>query len=644
MLYDEKQLNDFLFAAGLPLQERAKIIREVLDLPKDKRIPAMVKKGKDVPALHRSDVFNHIEDEEVWLELSKLDMRDRVAVLLPYFEETAVFEEESFQLLKERIESKLGYRITSEQLDQMVQMMVSEVRKRSHEPLPAAEEDEAVEPVKSRTQVSKWIWVAAGFFVIVTGILLVQNPGQQEGGSTIVPTESEGSLEEEMSSLNQAVDQEIESLSEELGLSTEAVWQLEFVSNVLSQVNSIEEYIEYAESEEERSSALSEIRRTEQLISSRLMRPISRLDDAASRISASTTYGILEVNDSLLSRFTYDASGMIELYENALSVYDEQLTELDTQLSDFTFSEDVQRLIEKIESNGFEVTILPDQQEFDVNYGEESIDRAMNGFLVNEYLDIIQEQKKQPYIQDDGETAYTYEQQAVKLFQTEELLVRSAGTETLSSELLYHHTELFQYFLRDITDESGQLRSEVKELWEALISEDHQQKYTVARYIKSIYEAFEQNDFYISEEVRKVRDRYTVVPVSYRIRKADAYFPLSESMRAKYNMITAFKEEQDINFLLPKEAALIYVNSLVLNNQEATAQITVPETFGNADKSNWTGTSMQANEITSIQTEYENGKAIVTFSGENFEEHQIIMQEINGVWKAEFDPEHLEWF
>ncbi len=72
--------------------------------------------------------------------------------------------------------------------------------------------------------------------------------------------------------------------------------------------------------------------------------------------------------------------------------------------------------------------------------------------------------------------------------------------------------------------------------------------------------------------------------------------------------------------------------------------MTVPETFENADEGTWSGITMQANDITSIQTEYENNKAIVTLSGENFTERQIVMQQINGVWKAEFDPEHLTWF
>ncbi|MFB1082448.1 hypothetical protein [Jeotgalibacillus sp. JSM ZJ347] len=641
-----ENLDDFLFAGGLPPKDRARILQEVSDLPEEKIIQLIIEKGQGVATLKHSDIFIHNEDEEVWYEVSRLDMYDRVFVLMPYFDGTADMNETSFNLLKDRVESRLGYDITNEQLDQMLKMMVEEVKKRAPEDLPAPEKQSAEppEPVKNRTQISKWVWVAAGLFVIISGVLLFQNPGQQEGETTFAPMESQSFLEGELDSLNQLIDEEIESLSVELGLSTEAVWQLEFVSNVLAQLNSIEEYIEYAESEEERTSALGEIRRTEQLISSRLMTPVRRLEDAASRVSVNTSYGILEVNDNLLSRFTYDASGMIELYENTLSPYEEELSGLDTQLSDFTFSDDAQGLIEKIEANGFEVTILPDRQSFDVNYGEAFIDRAMNGFLTDEYLDIIQEQKKQPYIQEDDETAYTYEQQAVKLLQTEELLARSAGTETLSSELLYHHTQLFQYFLRDITDESGQLRSEVKAVWEAMSSEDQQRKYTVARYIKSIYAAFEENNFMISEEVRSVRDRYTVVPVSFRIRKADAYFPLSETMRAKYNMLNAFKDEKDISYLLPKEAAMLYINGLVLNNQEAAASMSVPETFESADKGDWSNVSMQANEITSIQTEYANETAIVTVTGENFEERQIVMREINGVWKAEFDPKHLEWF
>ncbi|WP_404404518.1 hypothetical protein [Jeotgalibacillus malaysiensis] len=645
MLRTEKEFNDFLFAAGITKEKRADLIQAALLVSEEDRLSFLIGKAGDAETAAHSEYFQHEEDEELLGEVKKLDFDDRAALLLPYFSAEYSSSELALEKLRINMEEQVGYELTTAQLKRMVQIMVGEVKKRPPEVLPVSkpEPETKDEPDPKRTPVNKWLLVTTGIFVLVSGVLLFQNPDQQVGETTFAPEETEGLLEEEIEALNQTVDDEVQSLSEELGLSTEAVWQLEFVSNVLGQVNSIQEYIDYAESEEERTSALSEIRRTEQLISSRMMTPISRLDDAASWVSANTSYGILEVNDCLLSRFTYDAEGLIELYENALSAYEDELSDLDTKLSDFKFSTEAQTLIDKINQNGFEVTVLSDQQSFDVNYGEEAIKRVMNGLLTDEYLDMIQEQKAQPYV-EDNETAYTYAQVADKLLQTERLLARSAGTETLSSELLFHHTQLFQYFLRDITDESGQLRSEVKDVWQQMITFENQENYTVARYVASVYEAFDQNDFMISDEVTAVRDQYTIVPVSYRIRKADTYFPLNDTLRERYNMLNAFGEDQDISFFLPREAVQLYINSLVLYNQEVAAMMTVPETFENADEGTWSGITMQANDITSIQTSYENGKAIVTLSGDNFTERQIVMQEINGVWKAEFDPDHLTWF
>ncbi|MDZ5713653.1 hypothetical protein [Jeotgalibacillus haloalkalitolerans] len=646
MLRTEKEINDFLFAAGMKKEDRAVVIQTAFSVSEEEQVDAITKEIEQVKPADHSDYFQHEEDEELWQEVKELQAEDRVALLLPFFSERFSQSDPALELLKNRMEERIGYELRTSQLTQMLQMMVEEVKKRPPEELTVdePEPDKASEPLKNSTPVNKWVWLAAGIFVIVSGILLFQNPGQQAGETTFAPMENEGLLEKELEMLNQTVDNEIESLSEELGLSTEAVWQLEFVSNVLGQVNSLQEMVEYAETTEEKTSTLSEIRRTAQLVSARLNTPIVRLEDAASLVAANTTFGILEANDNLLSRFTYDSAGIIELYENALTEYENELNELDTQISDFRFSNNAQALIDKMNQNGFEVTVLPERQSFDVNYGENAISRVMSGLLTEEYLDIIQEQKVQPYIDDAGETAYTYSQQADKLLQTEGLLARSAGTETLSSELLYHHTQLFQYFLRDITDESGQLRSEVREVWEQMMTPENQENYTVARYIGEVYEAFEQNDFMISDEVRSVRDNYTIVPVSYRIRKADTYFPLNDTLQERYNMLNAFGEDQDISFFLPREAVQLYINSLVLYNQEVAAMMTVPETFEIADEGNWSGITMQANEITSIQTEYENGKAIVTLSGENFTERQIVMQEINGVWKAEFAPEHLTWF
>lgn len=645
MLRTEKEINDFLFAAGMTKEERADLMQEVRLVTEEDRLSFVIRKAGDAETAAVSDYFQHEEDEELWHEVKKLDFNDRAALLLPYFSTEYSSSEMALEKLRVNMEAQVGYELTTPQLERMIQIMVGEVKKRPPEALPVSkpEQETKSEPARKRTPINKWLLITAGIFVLISGVLLFQNPDQQAGETTFAPMESDGLLEEELEVLNQTVDDEVQSLSEELGLSTEAVWQLEFVSSVLGQVNSLQELTEYAETTEEKTSTLSEIRRTEQLVSSRLVSPIGKLSDAASRVSANTSFGILEANDNLLSRFTYDSAGMIDLYENALAAYEDELSDLDIQLSDFKFSNDAQTLIDKINANGFEVTVLPDQQSFDVNYGEEAINRVMNGLLTDEYLDMIQEQKAQPYV-EDNETAYTYAQAADKLLQTERLLARSAGTETLSSELLFHHTQLFQYFLRDITDESGQLRSEVKDVWQQMITFENQENYTVARYVASVYEAFDQNDFMISDEVTAVRDLYTIVPVSYRIRKADSYFPLNDTLQERYNMLNAFGEDQDISFFLPREAVQLYINSLVLYNQEVAAMMTVPETFENADEGTWSGITMQANDITSIQTEYENNKAIVTLSGDNFTERQIVMQEINGVWKAEFSPEHLTWF
>ncbi|AJD91886.1 hypothetical protein JMA_25690 [Jeotgalibacillus malaysiensis] len=645
MLRTEKEINDFLFAAGLNSESRAEVISKALLVPEEERLNVVISGADDAGVATDSDYFQHEEDEELWREIKKLKIGDRMAVLLPYFNPEAEKSEAAFETLQVNMETQIGYALTAGQLERMLKILTDEVKKRPPEalpdPKPAPESLE--EQVRTRSSINKWFLAAAGLFVVVAGVLLFQNPGEQAGETTFAPVEDEGLLEEELELLNETVDREIELLSDELGLSIEAVWQLEFVSNVLSQVNSLQEMTEYAETTEEKTSTLSEIRRTGQLISTRLISPIGRLSDAASRVSATTSFGILEANDNLLSRFTYDAAGMIELYENALADYEDELTSLDTQLSDFTFSDEAQTLIDKINQNGFEVTVLPDRQTFDVNYGEDAINQVMNGLLTDEYLDIIQEQKAQPYV-EDNETTYTYAQAADKLLQTESLLVRSAGTETLSSELLFHHTQLFQYFLRDITDESGQLRPEVKEVWQQMITFENQEDSTVARYVAQVYEGFDQNNFMISDEVTSVRDNYTIVPVSYRIRKAETYFPLNDTLRERYNMLNAFGDVQDISFFLPREAVQLYINSLILYNQEVAEMMSVPETFENADVGEWSGITLQANEITSIQTEYDNNQAIVTISGENFTERQIVMQQINGVWKAEFDPEHLTWF
>ncbi|MBM7580511.1 hypothetical protein [Jeotgalibacillus terrae] len=648
MLQSEKSLNDFLFAAGLPLTIRADVIREAMKKTAGKRLSLIIEKGESVPTLKTSDTFKHSEDEEVWFEVTQLDMRDRVSVLLPYFDEAAEFDKEAFIRLKERMENRFGYRISDEQLDQLMKMMTDAVKERPAEILPDAPSviSGTVESADSKPLRLNWpVMTVAGAAIIAVIFLLLQDPNSNDGAgeTTFAPDQSE-TLEEAEQDMTAAVKDVTDFLSEQTGLNKEELEELEYVELLIARMESAMELGAIADNEETVRDAISMMRNVERLAANEMITPINKLASDAQQVSTRTSYGILQANDALLSRFTSNSFGMIDVYQDALGKYESELNGLDTDIARFQFSDEAQALLDKIKENGFEVTIRSEQQSFDVNYSEERIDRAIDGLLTDEYARMIREKKYFPYVTEDRETEYSYAQQSIKLLTSEEILSRMAGDEGLTSQMLIEHSRLFQSFLLDVTDESQRVRPEVLEAWEGLITEENVQKYSTARYIREIYNALSETDYMMTDAVREIRDKYTLVPVLYRIRYDDAYFPLSENLQEKYNMLNTFQNITDISYFLPKETVLIYLNAISLNNPEVAEVISVPGTFVNDDQLNWSDRDILVNRITSIKTEFADGKAIVTLSGEEYEEKEVRLQEINGVWMVEFDADHLSWF
>ncbi|KIL46879.1 hypothetical protein KP77_24470 [Jeotgalibacillus alimentarius] len=650
MLETEKSLNDFLFAAGLPLSVRAGIIREAMKKHAGKRVPLIIEKGESVPPLKTSDTFKHNEDEEVWFEVAQLDMRDRVYVLLPYFDETAAFDKEAFLKLKERMENRFGYRISDEQLGLLMKMMTDTVKEQPAEILPDApsEMSEAAETGNRKPLNLNWpVMTVAGAAIIAVIFLLLQDPNSNDGAgeTTFAPEQPDSkTLAEAQQAMTSAVEDAVNFLSEQTGLNREQLEELEYVENLITRMESVEELGATADTEETAGNAISSMRNVERLATNEMITPINKLASDAQQVSTRTSFAILQANDALLSRFTSNTFGMINVYEEVLLQYESELNGLETDIAQFQFSDEAQALIDKIEENGFEVTIQSEQQSFDVNYSEERIDRAIDGLLTDEYARMIREKKYFPYVTEDRETDYSYAQQSIKLLTSEDILIRMAGDEWLTKEMLIEHSRLFQAFLLDVTDESQRVRPEVLEIWEGLITEENIQKYSTARYIRDIYNALGDTDYIMTDEVREIRDKYTLVPVLYRIRYDDAYFPLSDNLQEKYNMLNSFQNISDISYLLPKEAVLIYMNAMSLNNPEVAEMMSVPGTFVIDDQINWSDQEFLAGRFTSIQTAFADGKALVTLSGGDYDEREIVLQEINGVWMVEFDADHLSWF
>ncbi|WP_227397117.1 hypothetical protein [Jeotgalibacillus aurantiacus] len=652
MFTPQKELNDFLFAMGISFEDRGRLLCEMDQNESD------TAKGKwllnqiyDVPVSQEGkDEFIHYEDQELWLEIITLPTKARAAIVLFYladlddFSEMPADKDEALSLLMDQLRVNRGYEVTVDQVEKMLLLLAKGIKNREAETFEVNQLRTDSPQEKKSKKLVYFTGAAILLFSIVIALLTNQPGGQTIQLATLRVPDSMESEMQEMTRLKESV---LQSHMTKTGLNEAELQSIDFFAPFYNEYESIVNAIGQAEEEFELEGVRMQMERLMTIGDYVYNTPIERFDQNITDIQGESDFEREKQAGDALNIFIDATKGMRALYQEKIDGYTYELDQLSGgNLSEYSPSRETQDLIDVITQNGFEVVILPEEKEYKVEYGGEKFMEAAGGQLNDASISLLYEQTSLPYV-EERETDLSYEQMAQKLLGSEAIISGLAGRNKLADDYLLQHTQLFYAFLRELSDDENRLSSEVRAVWESMITTENLKKSTTARYIAAIYEELEAQNFVINPETSEIIHRYTQAPAVYRVRENEAYFPLDQQpMYEKANMIATFQDEFDVKPLLPDQVIQVYIQMILTSEKEAAYFVADTSlSYDEFENLNWQIPSFHADGIIQFKTDYDSDNAArVTAVHTDGSEYPFELVQEGGRWKPVFDPAHLTWF
>ncbi|TFD95952.1 hypothetical protein [Jeotgalibacillus sp. R-1-5s-1] len=654
MLTPQKELNDFLFAMGLSFEERGRLFKEMdQDKTQKAHLKWLLNQIEAIPVSEEGkDEFIHYEDQELWLEIIRLPMKMRAAIVLFYIVDLDEFEisemtadkEEALSLLTDQLRMNRGYDVSADQMEKMLLLIAKVIKNRETETF-------EVEPVRTEPLVEKksnrMIYFTGAAILLLSIVIAFLTNEPAENTAEPATIRLPDSMESEMQEMTRLKESVFQSHMTKTGLNEEDLKSIDFFAPFYNEYDSIVNAIGQAEAAFELEGVRMQMERLITMGDYVYNTPIERFDQNIADIQGESDFERQKQAGDALNIFIDATEGMQALYQKKIDEYTYELDQLSGgNLSEYSPSRETQELIDVIGQNGFEVVILPAEKEYKVEYGGDKFKEAAGDQLNAASISLLYEQASLPYVQD-GESDLSYDQMARKLLLSEEILSGLAGRNIVTDDYLLQHTQLFHEFLDKLSDGENRLSSEVRKVWESMIKTENLKESTTARYIATIYEELEAENFIINPETSEIIHRYTQAPAVYRVRENENYFPLNQTpMFEKANMIATFQDELDVKPLLPDQVIQVYIQTILTSEKEAAYFLAdTALSYEEFENQPWQVPSFQADGLIEFITHYDSDNAArITAVHTDGSEYPFELVQKDGRWQPVFDPAHLTWF
>ncbi|MDG5471819.1 sigma-70 family RNA polymerase sigma factor [Jeotgalibacillus sp. ET6] len=688
------EINQFLFQMGLNSTHRNIVIKRAfkeirntyLDEPPGRRRVLLYKKAAvtiqqniEHQEHNESDeIFVHLEDRELHELLQKLPEGHRAAVVLTAFHKMSLNEisiilqmpeaetegavKEGKKKLIHKLEEMDGERISEENLDKLLGFLLYSYNKI---PLSVDVSELVEEPAAHSEEVnhvpfyrSKWALSLSGLLIAGLIVLFLAQPSSDssvepemssaENNREIVLSVKDGETIDSLEELGAEVEDRMQKLEADLGLSEGELYQVEYIQKAINQIQAFLQRNQLAEEGE-----LNPFEIQDAL--NRLVTPLTYVQQE--EFSSRDEYALAIHSDMITKQYLEMAESLMEQYDTALEEYESELEGLgDQPIEDFSFSPEAAALLDKIAQNGYETVVTPDQNQFELSIGGEKFSEVAelqigSGKINNAYIEYIRiMREKLPFVEAE-QLQLSMEQVPDVLLEAERLLKGMMYTEPLAEELLSQHELLLEFLVKDsasnsIFTEEGMLMPDVKAVWETLIGEEKLRTYASSRYVHQFYAELEENDFRKPQEWQSFQSEQGTSPVlGYMVNGPDSgLFPLNDELNQLYNQYQAEKESTLLSGLTEKETMQMYLNAISIGDLETLYSL-FAETEDRPDREAFLRETNRENlynqdltgvaEITEIGSSEGIKQMIIVLSDGALSSSQkvIPLKEENGSWK-----------
>ncbi|WP_227397118.1 hypothetical protein [Jeotgalibacillus aurantiacus] len=617
-LYEVDQIKEaelFSIMMGYSEAEKSEAVGQVLDKSGQERdvIGTFVRYGETNPPEGPSvKVSAFAEDQELHESIQSLSYKQKVLILLTSFYSISdadaaaslgIFEEQA------KVEKQEAYhtlaKSTNTEQDQIPAMLTFLNKAYNKVPLTLQQQDFTIaeqphSSVDKKAKSKNWPAVTTAAVILLAGGLAfaLNDPIPEDTERTASATEEQEEEkepiipEEEIDAVSQEFDKKKEELLVQLGLSPEEMNRLPVIEMAKSQLAHLKWINEendpyYSSLSEEDLKHEIDMVKESALLS--IAPPLSFLNPDLPMYNQWFPEKDLYTKSDAASAFFSDyAQALRQIYEEKLNAQREEMAPWSrSYYKESELPEDEKVLREKIRENGFDYEYDFDQNRFHVKIGGEKFEEAILP-LEPVFQDVLKNMPELDVgvygqaVPDDTQSPDETLQVLLKLDENISMLTASQPNESdpyarsnLLNNQLHHFENLFAKYISGNYEqtlfEDGVLKQDVKESWEKVLS-DHVLKETeIYEAVQFQYELLKANQF---ELLRGIENSdfllYPDIRYWYHFDGHSTFsdFPLDHYLGKVYEVYTTPENRNKLSLLPPEEIAVLYLNSIKLQDTE----------------------------------------------------------------------------
>ncbi|TDL30359.1 hypothetical protein E2R51_18850 [Jeotgalibacillus sp. S-D1] len=649
------RMNQFLLQLGTRKEKRDDILRTVLKEEGAEEIVICFQKAyklvsdlNEKPAVEESGkILLHPEDRQLHALILSLPLQARTALILSRFHQVEMQDiavvmnttPSDAEICLEDAEEKLinelheldGQCFTNNELRRLLTFLLHSYKtikysdgivkpadEKTVKPEAGKQDSEEFRFKEQEKPSSKWPLAAAGgFMLLAIGAALLNNPTPTVQDNEIAQAEEE--------KIDKHAQEQLDDLSAQLGLSFAETSNLTYVQKAM--------YIYTAKQDEEE---LDEL----------LVTPLQFLNKQPEIQGIKNELDMTFQSLATAEEYLLLAQEVQAAYENKLEAYTEELEKFEeADISQFSFSPEASSLLKKIEGNGYNAVADLKHKTFSVAIGGNAFEEAAREKLVPAYYDYVDELKNFPYIKD-GHSQLSVEEASVKLFQMEDKLKNMVDDFSWENKWLVEYEQLLSYVIKGtakepVFTEDGELKEEVKAVWEQAISGDKPGTYGTSRTIRFYYNELEKHDFKRFDQWKSLTASIKDVSIMRSLMRTPDLTGLDPELNEIYHLYNQSDDDREISQLNPVQIAKLYFHALRYDDYETMYHLTASKKERPSMEAFVENSKQQREEYPDISTMTEiveegRDKGIVTLrvSFSEGEDISLSLKEEGIVWKV----------